>query len=167
MFSTIKDFLADYSSEREGTLKILSALTDASLGQSVAADHRTLGRMGWHIVTSYPEMMNRAALGIESVSMHAPLPTTAQEIREGYAKVSQELLERVEKHWTDTVLQEECEMYGEKWKNGLTLEVLIRHEIHHRAQMTVLMRQAGLKVPGIYGPAKEEWAAFGAPAPEV
>jgi hypothetical protein len=30
--------------------------------------------------------------------------------------------------------------------------------------MTVLMRQAGLKVPGFYGPAQEEWSAMGMPA---
>jgi uncharacterized damage-inducible protein DinB len=29
--------------------------------------------------------------------------------------------------------------------------------------MTVLMRQAGLKVPGIYGPSREEWSQFGMP----
>jgi uncharacterized damage-inducible protein DinB len=33
--------------------------------------------------------------------------------------------------------------------------------------MTVLMRQAGLAVPGVYGPAREEWAAYGMAAPEV
>jgi len=27
--------------------------------------------------------------------------------------------------------------------------------------MTVLMRMAGIKVPGIYGPSKEEWEAWG------
>lgn len=32
--------------------------------------------------------------------------------------------------------------------------------------MTVLMRQAGLPVPGIYGPAKEEWTTFGLEAPK-
>ena len=55
-------------------------------------------------------------------------------------------------------------MYGEDWKNSLSLWVLITHQIHHRGQMTVLMRQAGLVVPGIYGPAKEEWVAIGIPA---
>jgi uncharacterized damage-inducible protein DinB len=35
------------------------------------------------------------------------------------------------------------------------------HQCHHRGQMTVLMRQAGQKVPGIYGPAKEEWSSMG------
>ena len=32
--------------------------------------------------------------------------------------------------------------------------------------MTVLMRQAGLTVPGVYGPAKEEWAVAGMEAPK-
>jgi uncharacterized damage-inducible protein DinB len=55
-------------------------------------------------------------------------------------------------------------MYGDKWKRGQTLHALILHQAHHRGQMTVLMRQAGLPVPGIYGPSREEWEAFGMPA---
>jgi hypothetical protein len=45
--------------------------------------------------------------------------------------------------------------------NGSLLLFLLQHQSHHRGQMTVLMRQAGLSVPGIYGPSKEEWARFG------
>ena len=55
-------------------------------------------------------------------------------------------------------------MYGESWTVGFTLLALITHQAHHRGQMTVLMRQAGLTVPGIYGPAREEWASYGMPA---
>jgi len=33
--------------------------------------------------------------------------------------------------------------------------------------MTVLMRQAGLRVPGVYGPAHEDWAGMGMEPPEV
>jgi uncharacterized damage-inducible protein DinB len=55
-------------------------------------------------------------------------------------------------------------MYGEQWSRGAVLSALILHQVHHRAQMTVLMRQAGLKVPGLYGPAREEWAAMNLPA---
>jgi hypothetical protein len=29
------------------------------------------------------------------------------------------------------------------------------------------MRQAGLGVPGVYGPAREEWGAFGMPPPKI
>ena len=167
MFRTLNDFAADFASERDGTLKILDALTDEALQQSVAQDHRTIGRMCWHIVTSYPEMMGRAGLTISTIDEHAPMPTTAREIRNSYAATSQMLLDEVIKNWTDAVLLEERDMYGVSWQNGFTLEVLIRHEVHHRAQMTVLMRQAGLKVPGVYGPALEEWSTFGMPAPLV
>ena len=40
--------------------------------------------------------------------------------------------------------------------------LLIQHQAHHRGQLTVLMRQADLKVPGVYGPSKEEWEVMNA-----
>jgi uncharacterized damage-inducible protein DinB len=58
-------------------------------------------------------------------------------------------------------------MYGVRWARGVTLRALLVHQTHHRGQMTVLMRQAGLRVPGVYGPAREEWSAYGMPAPQV
>ena len=63
------------------------------------------------------------------------------------------------------MLKDEINMYGQMWTREATLTSLVVHQIHHRAQMTVLMRQAGLKVPGIYGPSKEEWGQFGMQAP--
>ena len=33
--------------------------------------------------------------------------------------------------------------------------------------MTILMRQAGLKVPGVMGPSREEWSQLGMKAPLV
>ena len=62
-------------------------------------------------------------------------------------------------------LEELDDMYGQQWPRGLTLAILLNHEIHHRAQMTVLMRQAGLVVPGVFGPSKEEWGEYGMNAP--
>ena len=55
----------------------------------------------------------------------------------------------------------EDEMYGMIWKRGTTLSLLINHQAHHRGQVTILMRQAGVPVIGVYGPAKEEWEAMG------
>jgi uncharacterized damage-inducible protein DinB len=64
------------------------------------------------------------------------------------------------------MLNDDISAYGQTWKKGMILKMLNGHQIHHRGQMTVLMRQAGLKVPGVYGPSKEEWAAYGMPAQE-
>lgn len=52
------------------------------------------------------------------------------------------------------------------WKRGTTLGIIISHQIHHRAQLTIVMRLNGLKVPGVYGPSKEEWKGYGMPAQE-
>jgi uncharacterized damage-inducible protein DinB len=87
-------------------------------------------------------------------------------LTDAYKKYSDELVNSIKTNWTDANLQEEKNMYGETWKNGYTLQVLYVHQIHHRGQLTVLMRLAGLKVPGVYGPSKEEWAAMGMAAQE-
>jgi uncharacterized damage-inducible protein DinB len=79
--------------------------------------------------------------------------------------VARELPEALRQQWTDASLQETDEMYGERWPRGLTLRILREHEIHHRGQLTVLMRQAGLSVPGLFGPSREEWQRYGMDAP--
>ncbi|HUV30621.1 MAG TPA: DinB family protein [Acidobacteriota bacterium] len=167
MFTAVADFEKTWAQESQGTQKVLNALTDGSLSQKVADEHRTLGRVAWHIVTSIAEMMPHTGLKMESVKADAPVPKSAGEIRSAYEAVSDELARQVKANWHDDTLQVEDEFYGETWKRGLTLDILVRHEVHHRGQMTVLMRQAGLKVPGVYGPAKEEWTSYGAPEPEV
>ena len=73
------------------------------------------------------------------------------------------LLDEVSKHWTDAMLIETVPMYGEDWARGKVLSALILHQTHHRGQMNILMRQAGLVVPGVYGPAYEEWGAYNVP----
>lgn len=50
---------------------------------------------------------------------------------------------------------------GVKWQNGASLRFAVMHQAHHRGQMTVLMRQAGLTVPEIYGPTYESWIEKG------
>jgi uncharacterized damage-inducible protein DinB len=167
MYRKIEDFLSDLESESASTRKLFDGLTDASLSQPVVEGHRTLARIAWHIVTTVAEMMSKTGLDIKAVHPDAPVPGKASEIQQAYASVVHEMTKQIRSGWTDDTLTQEDEMYGQKWGRGFTAKVLLNHQTHHRGQMTVLMRQAGLKVPGIYGPAKEEWSGFGAPPPEV
>lgn len=166
MFRSTVDFEKAWDYESQATLQILKALTDASLGQRVASDHRTLGALAWHIVQTIPEMMNRTGLNVLGPTHDQPTPASAQVIADTYSKVSDDLLDQVTGALGDADLLAEDDMYGEKWMKGKTLRALIDHQIHHRGQMTVLMRQAGLPVPGIYGPSRDEWSPMGmAPPP--
>lgn len=167
MFTSLDTFLLSWEKESESTERILNSLDDISLNQSVTKDDRTLGRIAWHIVTTIPEMLEKTGLAFQNIQENAPVPSIAKTIADSYREVNKAMLTEMKKHWNDQTLLEKRDMYGEAWTIGTTLNVLINHQIHHRGQMTVLMRQAGLKVPGIMGPSREEWGLFGMEAPSV
>lgn len=164
MFTTIDDFLKSWKYESDATLKVFGNLTDASLAQRVDPAGRTLGFLAWHITTAMPEIFRQAGVPFPVTADDAAAPSSVAAISEVYEKCAQAVAEAVPAAWTDAQLRDQIPMYGQMWAKGGVLVSLIVHQAHHRGQMTVLMRQAGLKVPGVYGPAREEWAAMGMPA---
>lgn len=165
MYAAIADFVTEWQYEAAATEKLLAALTDASLAQPVAPGGRILGRIAWHIVQTLTEMPHTAGFLAVDELANQPVPTTAAEIRAAYHRLAQQVASAATANWTDAQLVDQVPMYGDHWPKRAVLSVLIRHQAHHRGQLTVLMRQAGLAVPGVYGPAREEWAAFGGTAP--
>lgn len=152
MYRCITDFLCVWEKESKTTQRLLEVLTDESLKKEITSNDRTLGRIAWHITITIPEMMSKTGLVFENFDENMPVPSTAKIISDSYTKVSERMVESIKKQWNDDTLEEEREMYGERWTIGATLNSLVFHQIHHRGQLSLLMRQAGLKVPGIYGP---------------
>ena len=167
LIKTLRDGIELVQRESQLTQQLLNELTDDSLKQPISLEDRTLGRIAWHMTTSILEMVGRTGLKIEYSLQRDELPQSAREIAEHYSNVIQALLSAMESQWNDQSLLEEKNMYGEAWTIGETLQGLVVHDIHHRGQISVLMRQAGLKMPPIYGPARENWASMGMKAPLV
>ena len=165
MFRTINDFLEAWKYESEATLKVFGNLTDDSLNQKVTSDGRSLGFIAWHITDTIPEMLSKTGLPFNH-DENTPAPASVETIKDIYKNSSKAVTELISQNWKDEMLNDDINMYGQIWKRSSVLSSLVAHQTHHRGQMTVLMRQAGLKVPGIYGPAKEEWAQFGMPTQE-
>ncbi len=163
MYRMISDFSLDWKYESAATLKVLHALTDESLHQKVSPDGRSLGFLAWHLVLTLSEMGSNMGLQITGPAKDSEQPASASEIATAFDISAKSVAEVVRTTWSDASLDEKIEMYGETWKRGFALSSLVKHQTHHRAQMTVLMRQAGLPVPGIYGPSREEWAKMGMP----
>jgi len=161
MYNSIDEFIRDWNAESDATLKIFSAVSDESLNKQIPGYKRTIGRLAWHITGALGEMMRTAGSAIDAVEDSYEVPDSAAEIIEEYKKASINMTEKIKRDWTNAGLKDQVNMYGEMWTKENVLKVLIVHQIHHRAQMTVLMRLAGLKVPGIYGPSYEEWQQFG------
>jgi uncharacterized damage-inducible protein DinB len=164
MYHKLEHFIKDWTYESESTLKVFKNLTDESLTKKVDENVRTAGRLAWHITTSIGEMASRVGLKFKADDPYSGVPATAKEIVDAYKEASENLIAGVKSNWNDETLIVEDDMYGEMWKRGSTLAIIISHQIHHRAQLTVVMRLNGLKVPGVYGPSKEEWTSYGMPA---
>jgi len=166
MITSIHEFKETWSEESNFTRRVMAELTDASLAQPVCDDHRTLGRISWHVTASIPDTMCRTGLPVKGPALDSTPPLRASEHAAAYDLASNSLMEAISA-WTDADLDTVDDMFGERWTRRFTLQVLVNHQIHHRGQMTVLMRQAGLKVPGIYGPAREDWAQWDMKPPVV
>lgn len=164
MYQSIQSFIAEYKKESEFTKKLLSSLTDASLKQEAPSGCRSLRTLAWHLVPS-GGILKPTGLEFEAPQEHSEAPESAAEIVRAYTAASSALIEAIQTQWTDEKLQESVNMFGQQWKNGFTLAIFLKHEIHHRGQLTILMRQAWLPVIGIYGPSKEEWISLGMEAP--
>jgi uncharacterized damage-inducible protein DinB len=156
MYRTVQDFLNDWSRATDATIKVLESLTDEKLGQNIVPGHNTLGWLGWHLVTSISYFASQVGLQVPISGDVNSIPDKASQIVEAYKAASRQLEAEVKGKFTNDHLVEEVESLGRLMPRGDVLRILLDHQTHHRGQMTVLIRQAGLKVPGIMGPTKED-----------
>lgn len=161
MYRKIEDFQRDWGYETEQTIKLFNNLTDEALHEKVIPHGRSIGFLAWHLAQTMNEMLGLVGLKIDAPGFEKTVPYSVSEIVSTFEKAANSVKEEIAKNWTDETLLQEDNMYGETWSKGQTLLYLMLHQAHHRGQIIVLMRQAGLRVVGIYGPAQEEWAEQG------
>lgn len=156
MYRKVDDFLKDWDKARNGTIQALEAMTDEKLGQEVTRGHNTLGWIGWHLTTAPVYFASLLGLSLTAPGDSRTVPETVSVIVEGYKNISIELHNKVKKTFSDEDLIEMVDQHGTSTPRGEILRTLIDHQTHHRGQMTILIRQAGLKVPGVMGPTRED-----------
>jgi uncharacterized damage-inducible protein DinB len=166
MYTSIQQFVKSFSEEQKITLSLFKAITNDSLTLKVNDDVRSLQRLVWHILITHGEMLGKAGLTINCPDEHELPIQDISKLCEWYEISSMSVLEEVQKKWTDDDLTILIDIYGERWTQGDVLSALIKHEIHHRGQLSILMRLNHIKVPSIYGPSKEDWATYNLPAAE-
>jgi uncharacterized damage-inducible protein DinB len=160
--SSVANLRALWATERANTQRILACLPSGdAFSAKPNADVRAINRLAWHIVCTVAELPHTAGFAVADYFDHnAPPPPSPQAILRCYQELS-EGLDGLMATWADELLHEPRAMYGETWAVGEAMLNLILHEVHHRGQLTILLRQAGCTVPGVYGPAQHEWAAMG------
>lgn len=158
MYHNANEFLDMYGWEADCTARVLGALTDESLSQKKAdaEGHPTLGGLAWHVATCPSYVLAQIELPMPEFEHEIPAGTSLDRIQSIHA----DQVERVKANVAKLTPEDLNKVYRVfdrmDWPAWQLLASLISHEVHHRGQMTVLMRQAGLTVPNIYGPNYEE-----------
>lgn len=154
MYRKVEDFLAEWKNASAGTLKAIQAVPTEKMDVAIVDGHNSLGWLAWHLVGVNAAFGQFAGLQIPGPGADMPQPATMEEIADYYVQV-QEAYVTEAATLTDEQLLEEVSVFGGMMPRGQLLRLLIDHQTHHRGQMTVLIRQAGLPVPAIMGPTKE------------
>lgn len=161
MYCNLQDFLKDWQTESQLTLNVFSKIEDQKKSKKINDNLRSLERLAWHITQTLTEMLFRAGLFESDNLEKVPVPESIKQNMKIYSSYSLELTGLVKDKWENTDLSDKIEMYGEMWEKRHILSVLVKHQIHHRGQLTAIMRMLEMEVLGTYGPAKEEWTKFG------
>lgn len=164
MYVTVKDLITEWNKEAALTQKVLDNLTDKALLQQVSPEGRALGRIAWHFVANIPDYLTEFGVSVGKVPNPDEVPS-AKEIAETFHAVSSRVVHALQEQWTDDSLKQIQNAFGRTESNASIFMGLIKHIVHHRGQVTVLMRQARLPIPALYGPSKEGWVQLGVTPP--
>lgn len=155
MYRKVEDFIMEWNESATGTANVFKAMTDDKLNQAIVEGHNTLGWLAWHLTNTPVSLGKFAGVEIPPVGNPKEVPASVQTIVKAYETMSAALTDAVSK-LSDDALLEEVSAFGGTPLRSQILRKIVDHQTHHRGQMTVLLRQAGLSVPGVMGPTKEQ-----------
>lgn len=161
MYRRIKDFIADWKEQDGMSVRVLDAIPDEAKSKKVHEHVRELDALWWHIIQVIDSIGQQTGILHKEIDFAAPVPATMSEIKAAYLQSSKDLIEAIQQNWTEEDLNKEFTVFGRKFNGSTILSILVGHTTHHRSQMTVTMRLLGLRVPGLFGPAREDWEAMG------
>jgi uncharacterized damage-inducible protein DinB len=159
MYRNIKEFVDEWTTESSISLKVLKVITDLSLDQKIYQEGRNLAHLAWHMTMMIGGTGSAVGLEVAAPQRGTEMPNSAAALVEVYEKAAKSLGEQASMKLQDSQLAGEVPYFGRSMRIERILHSLILHQCHHRGQMTVLIRQAGLVHPGVYGPTREEAAA--------
>ena len=156
MFRRTEDFERIWWVECAVTSRMLRNVTEASLAQRESPDGRTLGETIWRLATALGDIMRPTDVIIQAAVSADPMPATLEELLDAYRVATRSFIEQIRGQWDNPYLLKEIEISGEPRPRGFFLYAVLREQLQLRGQLATLMRQAGLEVPSLNIPTREE-----------
>jgi len=152
----IDDFFKEWQYESDTTLKLFSNLNNDSFNKVTHKKVRSIRNLSWHIASTPLEILTLAGLKMIGADHESIAPTNGNQL----IKIYELAIEQVNLNvsvWDDSDFNEKVNMYGDEWTKGSALNVLNKHQAHHRGELIVLMQLHNLPIIGVYGPTFEDW----------
>ncbi|MBI2933377.1 MAG: DinB family protein [Planctomycetes bacterium] len=160
MFTSIQGVVAECIAENELTRGMIEALPAEKYAYRPHPKARTAGELAWHLVTGrrwFLEELLQWPLPDAVKLLLAKPPAAPQHMLEALDAVMNEQLGHLRAK-DDFWLREEAEFFGRATTLGGILYGMLKHEVHHRGQLSVYLRATGMRVPGVYGGSADDEA---------
>jgi uncharacterized damage-inducible protein DinB len=146
-------YLADIQTEAAITKKVLAAVPADKSAYAPSEKCMTAIKLCNHITGTDVSFLNGVANGaFVRETMSEPNAATPAEVITWYDANLPAAIARVKAMSADD-LAKEIDFFGFMKLPAVTfLSLNVRHNVHHRGQLSSYLRPMGAKVPGIYGP---------------
>src|SRR5262245_19621586 len=156
-------FMETWDGEAGRTATLLQTLPKDQYDFRPDREGRSLGELAWHLaeIDGYTSLLVTSGLSPGERPPGIERPRTVAELAPGYTRVHADAKARLAK-LTPADLDRQAKFFDGSMMpvRRMLWGALLHHTLHHRGQLTVLCRLAGGTPPGLYGPNREETAAF-------
>ncbi len=164
--SAKETFLRVWDREARTTSRVFKSFPPDHLDVKPHEGSRSIRELAWQCVADervIAAILESPVNDLRDVPMQVRPPETMGEIisayEEAHRAAAEKLRQMSEEEFSRTTT---ALLHGGEWKTEQpeTLWSNLMDEVHHRGQLTIYLRQAGGKVPSIYGPSADEAAAL-------
>ena len=159
-------FLRIWEREAKTTQKVMRAFPPESLGFKPHERSRSIRDLAWQCVIDERviEKILDGANDLRNAPPNPHPPEKMEEIAAAHEAAHSSAAEKMRRPETQFSKIVTVTMRGGsvQLEQAETIWGNLLDQIHHRGQLTIYLRQAGGKVPSIYGPSGDEAMSFGA-----
>ena len=153
-----------FDMEASTTAKLLEAIPAERYDFRPDPGGRSLGEMAWHLaeVEGYiSDGVSKGAVTFQEAPPNMKRPREVKQLAPGFRQVHQDAVARLA-GLKEADLDREIPFAGDRRLSirDCLWGALLMHLIHHRGQLSLMVRLAGGTPPPIYGPNREEMATM-------
>ncbi|HEY2382176.1 MAG TPA: DinB family protein [Terriglobia bacterium] len=144
------------NTEAETTKKVFRAIPDDKKSYKPDPKSRTAHELAWHIATAEIMFYDMVLAGAPPSGRPSDPPPTIGAVVDWYETNRRERVSKIDAMSGEKLTAIIPFFGGMEFPAVIYLEIMNRHSIHHRGQLSTYLRPMGSKVPAMYGGSADE-----------